>query len=344
MKLYRQHDIMDCGPTCLRMVANHYGRTFSLQELRKKSSINREGVSLMGISDAAEAIGFRTIGVKIPYEKLVTEVPLPCILHWNQNHFVVLYKAKKDHVWVADPIGHKVKLSKSDFIQSWASGEGHEKGFGIALLLEPTPAFYEIDIEEHEYRKNSISYLFSYFKHYKRFIVQLFIGLIVSSLVQLTFPFLTQSIVDVGINTRDIGFIYLILAGQLMLFFSRTTVDFIRQWILLHLSTRINIFIISDFLIKLMKLPLSFFDSKMIGDLLQRIDDHSRIEEFLSSSSLSILFSIVNVFVFGSVLMVFNVPIFLLFFGGSTLYLIYLTLFLKKTQRTRLQTLQPVFP
>lgn len=330
MKLHRQHDAMDCGPTCLRMVAEHYGKKYSLQELRRKSFLNREGVSLLGISDAAESIGFRTIGVKITLEKLESEAPLPCIVHWNQNHFVVLYKVKNNNFWIADPVGQKVKLNRDEFLKSWLSIESNGSGQGVVLLIEPTPFFYERKSEENEFRKNSLLYLFSYFRQYRKFITQLIIGLIAGSLIQLIFPFLTQSIVDVGINTRDINFIYLILAGQLMLFFSRTTVDFIRQWILLHLSTRVNISIISDFLIKLMKLPLSFFDSKMIGDLLQRIGDHARIQQFLSSSSLTILFSFFNIFIFGIVLFVYHISIFLVFFTGSIIYLIFVLLFLKR--------------
>ena len=321
---------MDCGPTCLQMIAKHYGKSYPLNELRQKAYITREGVSLMGISDAAEAIGFRTIGVKLPFDKLIKESPFPFIAHWNQNHFVVVYAAKNGKVYVADPVGQKAVLTKDEFLKSWLATSSNGQEQGVALLLEPAPAFYEQEPESAAHKRKSLLYIFNYFRQYKKFIVQLLIGLLLASLIQLILPFLTQSIVDVGINTRNVNFIYLILAGQLMLFFSRTVVEFIRRWILLHLSTRINISIISDFLIKLMQLPLSFFDSKMIGDLLQRIGDHQRIQTFLSSSSLSILFSFMNLLIFGMVLLLYHIPIFFVFFIGSILYVMYVVLFLKR--------------
>ena len=346
---YQQLDQMDCGPTCLQMVAKHYGRYYSLHELRNKAFITREGVSLLGISDAAEAIGFRTIGVKIPYHKLEDEVPLPCVVHWNQQHFVVVYKiskasfslwksvgpagqAGKDEVkvYVADPAAGLITYTKEEFKKGWLSTKenGHEEG--VALLLEPLPAFYEYDPEEQRSKRKSLLYLFGYLKGNRKLIIQLVLGLLTGSLIQLTLPFLTQSIVDVGINTQNVQFIYLVLAGQMMLFVSRTAVDFIRRWILLHLSTRINISLISDFLSKLFKLPMSFFEGKMIGDILRRIEDHSRIERFLSTSSLNILFSFFNLLVFGVVLLIYSPPIFLVFFGVSTVYIVFVLLFLKK--------------
>lgn len=321
---------MDCGPTCLRMVAKHFGRSYSLQELRNKSFLTREGVSMLGISDAAEAIGLKTLGVKIPFEKLKKEVPLPCIVHWNQSHFAVAYKIKKDKVYVADPAVGLVTYTMGEFLQSWLSVKDNGHSVGVALLLETTPDFYTKNTDFENHKKNSLAYLFSYLKVHRKLIVQLFIGLLLGSLIQLILPFLTQSIVDVGIRTRSVNFIYLVLAGQLMLFFSRTVVDFIRRWILLHLSTRINISIISDFLIKLMKLPLSFFDQKMMGDLLRRIEDHSRIERFLSSSSLNVLFSAFNLIVFALVLLFYSVPIFMVFFLASALYVVYVLVFMKK--------------
>ena len=327
---YKQLDQMDCGPTCLRMIAKHYGKSYSLQQLRSKSFITREGVSLLGISEAAEAIGFRTLGIKISFDKLFKDAPLPCIVHWNQNHFAVVYKANKKRIYVADPAGGMITYTIDEFKKSWLSTIENGQQTGVALLLEPSPAFYERDTEKEVTKRKSLAQLFAYLKNYRKLIVQLFVGLLLGSIIQLIVPFLTQSIVDVGINTRNVNFIYLILAGQLMLFFSRMVVDFIRRWILLHLSTRINISIISDFLIKLLKLPLSFFDSKMVGDLLQRIDDHSRIERFLSSSSLNILFSFFNLLIFGVVLAVYNLSIFFVFFIFSAVYVVYVLLFMKK--------------
>lgn len=320
---------MDCGPTCLQMVAKHYGRYFSLENLRKRAFITREGVSLLGINDAAEAIGFRTVGVKIPFEKLQTDAPLPCIVHWNQRHFVVVYRISKDKVWVADPAAGLLTYSRNEFTKNWLSSLQNGKEEGVALLLEPLPSFNTYEEEEPTTRK-SLSFLFHYLRGNGKLIVQLILGLLTGSLIQLALPFLTQSIVDVGINTQNIQFIYLVLAGQMMLFISRTMVDFIRRWILLHLSTRVNISLISDFLIKLFKLPMTFFEGKMIGDILRRIEDHSRVERFISTSSLNILFSFFNLIIFGMVLLLYNAAIFAVFFGASAVYVGYVLIFLKK--------------
>ena len=329
---YKQLDAMDCGPSCVRMIAKYYGKNYTLQTLRDKSYISREGVSMLGISDAAEAIGFRSMGVRITFEQLVNEAPLPCIAHWTQNHFVVVYKIKqtKKGIWVyvADPARGIIKFTKEEFISGWATTKegGEEKG--LCLLLEATPDFYQAEDEKPD--KSGFKFLFSYLRPYKKIITQLFLGLLLGSLLQLIFPFLTQSIVDKGINNQDLGFVTLIIIAQLVLIFSRTIVEFIRSWILLHLGTRINISLISDFLIKMMKLPVSFFDSKMIGDLIQRIGDHRRIENFLTSSTLNILFSFVNLIIFGIVLLVYSVNIFLIFLVGSVLYTLWVYLFMKK--------------
>src|SRR6056297_2127655 len=329
---YKQLDAMDCAPSCVRMIAKYYGKNYTLQTLRDKSYITREGVSMLGISDAAEAIGFRSMGVRITFEQLVKEAPLPCIAHWKQNHFVVVYKIKQTKkgvfVHVADPARGLIKFTKEEFISGWATTKegGEEKG--LCLLLETTPDFYCTEDEKPD--KSGFKFLFSYLRPYKKIITQLFLGLILGSLLQLIFPFLTQSIVDKGINNQDLGFVTLIIIAQLVLIFSRTMVEFIRSWILLHLGTRINISLISDFLIKMMKLPVSFFESKMIGDLIQRIGDHRRIESFLTSSTLNILFSFFNLVIFGIVLLVYSVNIFLIFLVGSVLYTLWVYLFMKK--------------
>ena len=327
---YTQLDAMDCGPTCLRMVAKHYGKTYSLQNLREKSRITREGVSLLGISDAAEAIGMRTIGVSITFEQLQKEANLPCIVHWGQNHFVVVYKISKkgDTIYVSDPAEGLLKYSKKEFLNKWISTKKDGKEKGIALLLEPTPDFYEAEDDKND--KTSFKFLFQYIKPHKKLIVQLFLGLLAGSLLQLIFPFLTQSVVDFGISNQNIGFIYLVLIAQLTLYIGRTAIDFIRSWILLHISTRINISLISDFLIKLMKLPISFFDKKMTGDILQRINDHTRIENFLTSTSLSIIFAFVNLIIFGLVLLFYSMKIFIIFLVGSLLYGLWIWFFMKK--------------
>ena len=318
---------MDCGPTCIRMIASFYGKSYSLQRLRQLAHITREGVSLLGLSEAAEAIGFRTIGARITFEQL-KEAPKPCVVHWDQEHFVVVYNLKKGKVQVADPAFGLVVYSEIEFKKHWLATVKQGEQKGICLLFDPTPGFFELEGEEANRRQ--FSFLLKYLKPHRKLVMQLVLGFIVGSLIQLIFPFLTQSIVDIGINTQDINFIYLILAAQMMLFLSRMTVDFIRSWILLHISTRINISIISDFLIKLMKLPIGFFDTKMIGDLLQRIGDHRRIERFLTSQSLNVIFSIFNIAIFSIVLIIYKLSIFLVFLCGSALYIAWVFMFLKK--------------
>jgi ATP-binding cassette subfamily B protein len=324
---FQQYDAMDCGPSCLRMIAAFYGKTYSLQKLRTLSHISREGVSLLGLSEAAEAIGFRTIGARITIEQLL-EVPKPCVVHWDQAHFVVVYKYRKGIIYVADPGFGLVEYSETEFKKHWLATVRQGEQKGICLMFDPTPAFF--DLEGEESKRSDFRFLLKYLKPHRKLIVQLVLGFLAGSLLQLIFPFLTQSIVDVGINTQDINFIYLILAAQMMLFISRMTVDFIRSWILLHISTRINISIISDFLIKLMKLPIGFFDTKMIGDLLQRIGDHRRIERFLTSQSLNVVFSVFNIVIFSIVLAFYSWLIFFVFLFGSALYLGWIFLFLKK--------------
>ena len=320
---------MDCGPTCLRMVAAFYGKHYSLEGLREKSFITREGVSMLGISEAAEKIGFRSICVQVGYEKL-QEAPLPCIIHWNQQHFVVVYKLNDRYVWVADPGAGKLKYTKEEFCNCWLSSRKNEEDTGVALLLEPTPEFYTTEDEGDEVNRKGFSFLYSYLRPYRGLVGQLLLGLLLGSMIQLMLPFLTQSVVDFGINNQNLGFIYLVLIAQLMLSFSSSAVDFIRGWILLHLGTRINIALISDFLIKMMKMPINYFDSKMTGDILQRINDHKRIQDFLTGSSLSVIFSIFNIIIFGIVLLVYSGMIFLIFMGGSALYVAYVWLFMKK--------------
>lgn len=327
---FTQHDQMDCGPTCLRMIAAFYGKHYTLNEMRERSFITHLGVSLLGISMAAENLGFHTIGVQISFWQLVKEARLPCIVHWNQQHFVVVYRITQKNVWIADPFAGKIKYSKEEFCHCWLSAKEDGIDTGVALLLEPTPEFYVSKDDEEREKYNAFSFLYAYLRPYKHLIGQLLLGLLLGSMIQLMLPFLTQSIVDFGINNQNLSFIYLILIAQLMLSFSSSAVEFIRGWILLHLGTRINIALISDFLIKLMKLPMGYFDTKMTGDILQRINDHTRIQNFLTGSSLSVVFSTFNIVVFGIVLLLYNWMIFLIFMGGSVLYVAYVWLFMKK--------------
>ncbi|MDC1162271.1 peptidase domain-containing ABC transporter [Tenacibaculum sp.] len=325
---YNQTEAKDCGPTCIKIIAKHYGKTINTQQLRKLSETTREGSSLLGLSDAVESVGFKSLGIKLAFKKFL-EAPLPCIVHWNKNHYVVVYKVKKDIVYISDPAHGLITYTKDEFIQHWIGNNADENTEeGIALLIEPTPKFYQEEFEEDE--KFGFSFIFKYLFKYKKFIVQLIVGLLAGSLLQLILPFLTQSIVDVGIKNQDLNFVYLILFAQLFLFVGKASLDIIRSWILLHLSTRINISLISDFFIKLMKLPISYFDVRMTGDLLQRINDHKRIERILTTSSLTVLFSFFNLIIFSLVLGYYSLQIFGVFVIGSVLYFGWVLFFFKK--------------
>ncbi|WP_313805987.1 peptidase domain-containing ABC transporter [Flavobacterium sp.] len=329
---YKQADLKDCGPSCLKIIAKHLGKNLNIQTLRQLSETTREGSNLLSLSEAAEILGFRTLGIKISSEKL-SEAPLPCILHWNKNHYVVLYKIKKGKYFISDPAYGLIEYSQDDFLKFWIGNNAtSETQEGIALLLQPTPKFYQNEWDDSDEKTFGFSLLLKYIIPYKSYVVQLSIGLLAGSLLQLIFPFLTQSIVDVGIQNQNIHFIYLVLFAQLLLFFAKTGLEYIRSWILLHLSARINISLISDFFIKLMNLPISFFDVRMTGDIMQRINDHHRIERILTTSSLSVLFSMVNMLIMGGVLAYYNLKIFAVFFLGSTFYFLWVVLFLKRRE------------
>jgi len=327
---YLQPDTMDCGPTCLRIIAKHYCRSISLEKLRSLTDTTRSGSSLQGIADAAEKIGFRSLGVKINFEALSEQAPLPCIVFWRQSHFVVVYKVKKGTVYVSDPGHGLLEYSKQEFLANWIGSHATEKTEeGIVLLLEETPKLKETEADDVA-RKEGMGFLWKYMANYKRYLFQLALGLFSVSILQLIFPFLTQSVVDIGIQNKDLHFLYLVLFAQLFIFLGRTIIEITRGWILLHLSTRINISLVSDFLIKLMKLPIAFFDSKMTGDIMQRIGDHSRIEQLLTNQTLNVLFSAFNFIVFGIVLGIYNLPILGIFLLGTVLYFLWISFFLKK--------------
>jgi ATP-binding cassette, subfamily B, bacterial len=377
---------MDCGPSCLYMIGKHYGRNFSIEKLRELTQIGKEGVNILGISEAAEKIGFRTQALQLSLNDLKENIKLPCILHWSQNHFVVLYKIKKNAFYISDPGKSLLKYTEEEFVRGWVSSvaqhahsispeekaspilpEGERNledrkedqkvfvsiaqsntlsstflppsgeiegalGTGIALSLEPTPLFYNNQYDEDytEEKRKGFRSIVSYLFPYKKLIVQLMLGLLLGSLLQLILPFLTQSVIDKGVNTGNLPFVYVVLFAQLALFVGRLSVDFIRSWILYHISSRINISILTDFLIKLMKLPVSYFDSKKTGDIMQRMNDHSRIQNFLTGTSLSTLFSLFNLVIFSVVLAMYNTGIFAVFAGASVLYILWIFIFLKK--------------
>ena len=333
--LYNQNEVMDCGPACLRMISKYYGHHYSLQTLRQKCFITREGVSLLGISDAAESIGFRTCGVKITGEQLVNEAMLPCILYWNNSHFVVCYKIKRKRggkliFYIADPASQRLQYEEDEFKKCWLGvtlADVNRKG--IALLLEPNANFANIEEEPERSSKKSLLFFLRYLLPYKSQFTQLALGMALGSVLQMAFPILTQSLVDVGIGERNLSFITLILIAQLFLFVSQLAVGYIRSWIMLHINTRVDVALISDFLTKLMKLPLSYFDTKMTGDIMQRIGDHSRIKSLLMSNSFNIIFSIFNFFLFAGILGYYHPMILGIFLLGNGLYAIWVLSFMR---------------
>lgn len=333
---YHQLNAMDCGPSCLRMVARSYGKHYRLETLRERCFITREGVSMLGIADAAETIGFRTLGVRTTVEELVAQRPLPCILHWNQNHFVVLYDIRKH--WrtgaltfcIADPASQLVRYGKEEFMRCWANTvSAQQEPMGVALLLTPTPEFSSIADEPKASARRDLLFFARYLLPHRRAFAQLILGMLIGMVLQLVAPFLTQAMVDQGIGHRNLSFITLILLAQLGLFVSQLAVNFIRSWVSLHMNARIDIALISDFLMKLMRLPLRYFDTKMTGDIMQRIGDHSRIKGFLMGNSVNIIFSLANFIVFGVILVYYNWQIFVIFLLGNSLYVAWVLSFMK---------------
>lgn len=342
---YKQLDAMDCGPTCLRMVAKYYGKSYSLQYLRSNSYITREGVSMLGISEAAENIGFRTKGYRLTWEELCDDVPLPCIVHWKQRHFVVVYAIKKTKsfsfssplgggregavtVYVSDPAQSLLTYTKEEFLKCWLSTKTEGETEGAALLLEPTPDFYKH--EDDEKGKLKFAYLLGYLRPYRKYIIQLGLGMLTGSIISMIFPFLTQSVVDYGIGNSDLAFIVMVLVAQMILTFGQAANGLIRSWIMLHVTTRISISLITDFLVKLMKLPIAFFDIKMIGDIMQRIQDHNRIQSFLTKSLIDIVFAVITLVIYTFIMASYHMGILGIFFIGSILYIGWVLLFLKK--------------
>ncbi len=366
---------MDCGPACLRMVAKHYGRHFTAQSLRERAELSKEGVSLLGIAEAAEAIGFRSLGVQISFEKLIREVQLPCIVHWQQNHFVVVYDIRPDDHWmrnvfggfrpsapaevpllasssvefgpvtpiltaiprstvyVADPAQGLLTYTAEEFCGGWFSAHTGGQLTGIALLLEPTPALHQHEDEAVTDGKYSFGRVLNYLAQHRGLLVQLLLGLAASSGLQLLVPFLTQSVVDVGVNTQNIPFIYLVLGAQLMLMAGRLSVEFIQSRLLLHVSTRVNLSILSDFLSKLLRLPLSFFDTKNFGDLMQRIGDHQRIESFVTGQALTLPFAIANIVLLSVVVAFYSMSIFGIYVAANLLYAGWIVSFLRSRRK-----------
>lgn len=318
---------MDCGAACLRMVARHHGRYYSLEFLRNLTHQRKEGVSLLEISDAAEHIGLRTLAAKISFERLLNDVPLPCIAHWRQDHYVVVYAVSAKFVWVADPAIGNMKLTKEEFLEGWESVHEDGENRGVVMVLETTPDFYQKDGVSTD--KGGFRYVYQYLTRHRNLVAQLVLGLAVSVILQLLFPFLIQAMVDEGVNSQDFDFVLLILLAWSVLFLSQMLVEHLRSWILLHLGVRANINLISDFLIKIVRLPIRFFDQKMTTDLLKRIYDNERVERLLTTSSLVTVFSSISILLMGLVLLYFDLTIFLIFLAGTMLHLMWVLRFME---------------
>ena len=330
---YKQLNAMDCGSTCLRIICKHYGRSFTAAHLRDICHTSHEGVSMLAISDAAESLGFRTAGVRLTWEQLCKEATLPCIVYWKQRHFVVVYRIRKDVVYVSDPAQGLLAYPEADFKKCWLSSRD-EEGMrnGIALLLEPGPEFFQ-DEDDKEKQKVSFRYLLSYLRPYKSYIVQLLLAMLVGSLLSLIMPFISQNIVDVGIGTSNLSFVVVMLIAQLLLVLGQAANDLIRNWLMLHMTTRVSVSLISDFLAKLMRLPIAFFDSRKVGDIMQRIGDYSRIQSFLTGTLLSAIMAVVTFVIYGCVMAGYNAGILVIFLLGSALYIAWVLLFLKRRRK-----------
>jgi ATP-binding cassette, subfamily B, bacterial len=324
-----QLDLMDCAPACLKMAAKYYGKDYSFDFLRTITYQSKEGVSILSLSEAAEKIGFRTFASRIECDQLIADCLLPAILHWNQDHFVVLYRIKKKSKFlIADPAHGLVTIDKKTFLQAWISTSNNK---GTVLLLEPTPKFYQ----KNDIRENNKGYglLFRYLVPYKKYFVQLIIGMLAASLIALAFPFLTQILIDFGVGDKNVSILHLILLSQLFLFIGNTVIEIIRSWLLLHINTRVSLNILSDFLIKLLKLPIGYFDTKAVGDISQRINDHHRIENFLTGATLTSLFSIINIIIFSCILALYNWKIISVFIALSVLAIVWIFLFQHKRKQ-----------
>ena len=330
-KVYEQYDSMQCGVACLKMVCAFYGCNYSFDFLSKYCHTTTEGVSLLGINDAAIKLGLGTVCNRLTSEQLHKK-GLPCILHWNQNHFVVLYKIRNQKYYIADPGKGRVVYNKEEFELNWSQIDCNGIKKGIALFLTPTESFNAV--RESIPQKNGVlNFLLKYLKPYKKYVGLIVGGLILGCLLQLILPFLTQTIVDIGIKHYDVNIIWLILLGQLILTISKTSIDFIRRWLLLHISLRINMALLSDFFIKLLKLPMSYFDTKLMGDLLERMHDHNRIEKFLTTQSVNVIFSSLTFLVCAIVVSIYDLRILCIFLAGSVVYGIWILSFLQKRKK-----------
>lgn len=320
-----QMDSQDCGPACLKMIAKYYHRYYSLQHLRDKCGITKEGVSLRALGLASETIGFRSLALRCSLEAIIERIPLPAIAYWQKSHFVVVYKTNKKYVWVADPMKGCVRYTHPEFLEGWVEDKGSREG--ILLCLEPTADFTETDFERKQ-KQDTLWSILAYFKPYKSHFALVMLIMTLATLLQALLPFISKAVIDVGIKTSDTNFINMILIGNICILVSVMVFNVVRDWILMHITARVNIALISDYLIKLMKLPITFFESKLVGDILQRAHDHERIRSFIMNNSLALIFSTLTFVVFSVILLVYNLNIFLIFTAGSFFYVVWVLLFL----------------
>jgi len=322
----RQLDTMDCGPACLKMICKYFGKYYSLPYLRDLCGITREGVSFLDLSYGAEKIGLHTLAVRADIQILHEKVPLPCIIHWKNSHFIVVYKTTKHKIYVSDPAKGLISYTHDEFKKGWYKNDEEN---GALLAIEPMSDFLQRDLEERTERKKTFQNVLGYFLPYRRNFSTILIIMFIATALQGLLPFISKAVIDVGIQTRDLDFINLVLIANIVIIVSVTVSGAIRDWLLLHITARVNIALISDYLIKLMQLPVTFFENKMIGDILQRAQDHERIRTFIMNNSLNLIFSTLTFLTFSVILLVYNVTIFAIFLAGSVLYIGWVLGFLK---------------
>jgi ATP-binding cassette subfamily B protein len=328
---YSQYDSSDCGPGCLQIISSFYGRNYSLGLLRSLCNVGREGVSVLGICTGAEKIGLSTTAIKVSFKTLQQKAPLPAVVHWQQNHFLVVYKITAKHVYISDPGSSKQRISHAEFKKNWVSDFVDDEPIGVAILTEPLPSFSTIQFESDEdfnsYKKEGLSYFFQHLFRHRKIVSQIILGLLCGTALSLILPFFTQGIIDTGIKAKDFNFVFLLAIGQLAIYTGQLTIEFIQSWLLLYVGARINVTMVSEFLAKIMRMPIKYFDTKLSGDLLQRIDDHKRIEKFLTSKTLGLIFQIIIFVAFLSVLTYYNRMISLLFLAGTVVFIGWVLIF-----------------
>ncbi|WP_316793708.1 peptidase domain-containing ABC transporter [Pedobacter frigoris] len=326
----RQLDMMDCGAACLKMIAKYYGKFYSLQYIRDKCGTTKEGVSFLDLSYAGEGIGFRTLSLKCNVEDLQIKVPLPAIVHWDNHHFAVVYKTSKKHIYVSDPAKGYVRYSKQEFAEKWIKKEDEK---GVLMAMEPQADFHQRQANEQRDRRKTFEHFIGYFRPYKKSFINLFAVMLLVTILQGFLPFISKAVIDVGIQTHDLNFINTVLIANIAIYLSILLSNMVRDWILLHVTSRVNIALISDYLIKLMVLPITFFENKMTGDILQRAQDHERIRSFIMNNSLNMIFSTLTFVVFGIILLIYNTIIFYIFLAGSVFYVAWVMAFLNARKK-----------